>query len=331
MKNTLHVLVASAALAAFAAPSIAQNAEPVLPRCGPGTSFGVTAYRVAQFSSHGADSSRVAYSFGAEPVVIQVDSVSRVRAGDVIVAVNRYPITTRAGADLFAYPSGDVTLTVRRNGANLDFGYAFRVGPCWERPGTGTLYSLLERTNRAAVLADTAAGGGRGGRGVGGTSGGGRGGGRGGRGGGGTVAAGSAGGAATGVVAGADTAANRLYGQLLYARSGTTPFSTTTSSVPVANFGLALVCRPNCTRARSADSTSYWRFTAYPVVARLGVPEDGLAGKAGIREGDILISVNGHSPLSEEGALLLERAGTLLSLSLEFSRAGARNTYTLRR
>lgn len=315
MRLHLATGIAFAALAAVSGAAFAQDVTQAFSRCGPGASYGVVGYRAAQLGvSRHPDSTRATYIFGAEPVVVGVDSTSRVRPGDVIIALNRHPITTRAGADLFAYPNGDVVLTVRRNGATVDLSYSFRPGPCWEEFGN-TRYAL-SAPNRVSTAdhafvdsvrgrLSTVIAGGRGGRG---------GGGRGG---------------VAGTVTATDTALSRLL-PLITPRVATASFGTVTSSIAVTNFGFGLLCRPGCERARAGDSASYWRFTAYPAVARMSVPEDGVAGKAGIREGDILISVNGHSPLSEEGALLLERAGALLSLSLEFSRGGSRRTYTLR-
>ena len=100
------------------------------------------------------------------------------------------------------------------------------------------------------------------------------------------------------------------------------------SQVDIANFGFALQCTTPCTRTRSRDGTTYWRFDGYPA---LNIPvKDGLAAKAGLREGDVLISVNGLSPLTEEGALLLSRYAKELTLVLEISRAGKRQKFSLK-
>jgi S1-C subfamily serine protease len=74
----------------------------------------------------------------------------------------------------------------------------------------------------------------------------------------------------------------------------------------------------------------YWRFSGYPTVAAQGALRDGAAARAGIRDGDVLISVNGHTPMSDEGARLLSQSERELTLTLEFSRGGTRSTYRLR-
>jgi len=313
------------ALAIVAALPVAATAQAVA-TCGPGRAFGITAWESPSFTTrYYDDSTHAVYSFGGEVVVGQATPNGRVRAGDVVVALNRNPITTRAGADLFAYPSGEVVLTVRRGGANVDIEHSFAQYSCSEaRPSFyisgGRISGNLSATRSGALRLDstgrvTSGGvtvGGRGGRG-----GGGGGGGRGGR---------------------ADTLQDsarlaRAAAALLDARLRVglrADSAATARNVSVRNFGFGLLCEPACTRAVARDGAAYWRFAGYPAVARMSVPTDGVAGRAGIREGDVLISVNGHSPMSDEGAQLLSRTERELTLTLEMSRGGRRATYTLK-
>ena len=119
--------VALSALVPLAAPLAAQvAAQPARVHCGAGVAFGVTSYQCSNCSiAYKRDGGeRTTYSFGAELVVLKVAEGSQLRVGDVIVAVNGNPITTRTGADQFVYPAtGSKTLiTVRRDGVNTDVG-----------------------------------------------------------------------------------------------------------------------------------------------------------------------------------------------------------------
>jgi hypothetical protein len=303
-----------------AALPIAVHAQVVAP-CGPGRAFGILAWEAPSFTTrYYDDSTHAVFSFGGEVVVGQAAPNGRVRAGDVVVALNRNPITTRAGADLFAYPSGEVILTVRRGGTNIDIEHTFAQRACSEilpyrisgnlsvaRTGYDSTVAAIVRKAGGGVSA-----GGRGGRGGGGGTGGGRGG----------VVQDSA--RLSGAVAALQDARLRI------GAATTTDAGATAASVSLRNFGFGLLCDPACTRATARDGSTYWRFAAYPAVANLSVPGDGVAGRAGIRQGDVLISVNGHSPMTEEGALALSHAGRELTLTVEMSRGGRRTTYTLK-
>ena len=103
---------------------------------------------------------------------------------------------------------------------------------------------------------------------------------------------------------------------------------TMSSQVPMRNFGVSLECRPNCVRARARDGSSYWKFEGYPAIR--GVIKEGVASKAGLHDDDIVILVNDLSPLTEDGAMLLNRSDRELTLRLEVSRAGKRDKVTLK-
>ena len=86
-------------------------------------------------------------------------------------------------------------------------------------------------------------------------------------------------------------------------------------TVDVGSFGLILACKPTCPRARTRDGTTmYWRFDGFPVVTNPA--PSSIAARAGLRDGDVLISVNGISPQVEEGALLLNRGDRELQLEI---------------
>lgn len=414
--------IAASALAVTAASAMAQYA------CAPGGAFGILGYRVASMGTATMpDSAHPVYSFGAEPVVVETTRGNRLQPGDVVVAVNGFPITTRAGADKFAYPTHDDTLlTVRRNGSNIDIEYM----PGRMCPGSNFVSALRRSPLDSGLMASAAPrGGGRGGAAVGG------GGGGGGRGGARAGAVGGAGGGArsggagggTGAVAslvpsaityittgdllptdsasranvlralengacltrravsvgrGGDTARAPVYlarvapctsnavqpqvtldsaARAMRSRldsnsaslvaaggrggrggrgavgggggGGTASFGVTpiVSFVALGNFGVHVSCGTACERARATDGTSYWKFDGYPTLAiPPGPGADDVRSRTGIVDGDVVISVNGESPLTEKGALLLNHADRELTLKLEISRAGKRRTITLK-
>jgi membrane-associated protease RseP (regulator of RpoE activity) len=88
---------------------------------GPGAAFGVTAYQCANCGVEQRSGTPTAFQFFAEPVVLEVEDGSPLRPGDIVEAVDGKPITTRAGAHAFTYPTRSrSTVTVRRDGARRD-------------------------------------------------------------------------------------------------------------------------------------------------------------------------------------------------------------------
>jgi membrane-associated protease RseP (regulator of RpoE activity) len=108
------------ALAAAAAPLAAQTAPC---RISPGEIFGIVAFQCANCGFRFAQGSAPVYTFLAEPVVTEVrPRGSGAEVGDVIVAVDGNPITTRIGAERFVNPEpGSHTLTVRRGRNSENF------------------------------------------------------------------------------------------------------------------------------------------------------------------------------------------------------------------
>jgi membrane-associated protease RseP (regulator of RpoE activity) len=86
-------------------------------------------------------------------------------------------------------------------------------------------------------------------------------------------------------------------------------------------FGFALECS-GCTRERAEGELMLpvWHYTDYPRV--VAVAPDGAAERAGIREGDVLMSVDGMSILSPEGARRFSSARVADNIRLTLDRAG---------
>lgn len=100
---------------------------------GPGAAFGVTAYQCANCGVEQRVGTPTAFQFFAEPVILAVEEGSPLRPGDIVEAVDGKPITTRAGAHAFTYPSRSrSTVTVRRDGARRDL--AVRVADTCRTP-----------------------------------------------------------------------------------------------------------------------------------------------------------------------------------------------------
>ena len=86
-------------------------------------------------------------------------------------------------------------------------------------------------------------------------------------------------------------------------------------------FGFALECT-GCTRDRPEGEIPLpvWHYTEYPRV--VAILPDGPAERAGIREGDVLVSVEGVSILSSEGARRFSAARVAQGVRLTLERAG---------
>jgi membrane-associated protease RseP (regulator of RpoE activity) len=284
--------------------------------CIAGRIFGITQFQCTYCGmASPRDSTHVVYSFGAEPLVVETDNPT-LKPGDRIVAVNGNPITTRAGADHFAYPPlGTATITVRRNNVNVNIEQPISSARYCPVQGYRILTdSLGVQRIAAGPIAMGRGGGGRGGA---------RSGGRGGAGG--ITRTDSAGAAQL------DSVMSRMRGAGAGGRVAVLRSATPDpiQHVQISNFGFALACQPVCTIARSRDGTTqYSRYDAYPVLSNV-LPASA-AGRAGLRDGDVLILVNGVSPMVEEGALILHRAGRETTLQLEVRRGDKTEKITLK-
>jgi hypothetical protein len=299
--------------------------------CIAGRVFGITQFQCTHCGmASPRDSTRVVYTFGAEPHVVDTDNpTNRIKPGDYVVAVNGHPITTRAGADQFAYPPmGTATLTVRRNNVNINIDQMI-MSPRYCPANSITYRMSIDTSPRASasgVMAGRGGGGGRGGR----------------------IGSGAGGLVmmrtdSTGAVTFIDTAVARMRQTADSLRAGRggggggravavlrgAPAEIIGPTVQSLRFGLTMTCHPTCTRARTRDGTAmYWRFDSYPTVTNPSPVS--IAGKAGLQHDDVIITVNGISPQVEEGALILNRADRETSLELEIRRAGKTQKITLK-
>jgi hypothetical protein len=95
---------------------------------------------------------------------------------------------------------------------------------------------------------------------------------------------------------------------------------------PPYELGLELTCGFFCGWRRGAEDSVVWRGQHPPKVA--GVVEGGPADRAGIRKGDVLLLLDGHSFVGEEGGRALGRLGPGRPLTLQYLRAGETLTTT---
>jgi hypothetical protein len=312
-------------------PSAMTSGAPAAVVCatGPGARLGINGMQAASLSWRRLGTETI-YSFQSEPVVIEVESWSALRPGDVIQSVNGEPITTRAGADHFGNPpsNADVVIAVRRNGERVEV-----IAPtCSAQEGPG-LYGQV-----------SPAGGGYAGTGaVRGGPGGGQAGGRvGGRSGG--ISGGISGGGSRASTSGGGVAA----GPATPTRPVPTPAELATDSlseaVALRDFGIVLACGSLCYRARNKAGSLYWRFIESPVVRTLPLPRpnemteadwpavDAIrrGRSAGLHEGVVIERVNGHATTSEQGSLRLSHPAEYYPLNLDIRYSGRTQRVTLR-
>jgi hypothetical protein len=95
---------------------------------------------------------------------------------------------------------------------------------------------------------------------------------------------------------------------------------------PPYELGLELTCGFFCGWRRGEGDTVVWRGQHPPKVA--GVVEGGPADRAGIREGDVLLLLDGHSFVGEEGGRALGRLRPGQSLTLQYLAGGETLTTT---
>lgn len=97
-------------------------------------------------------------------------------------------------------------------------------------------------------------------------------------------------------------------------------------AAPPYELGLELTCGFFCGWRRGEGDSVVWRGQHPPRVA--GVVEGGPADRAGIREGDVLLLLDGHSFVGEEGGRALGRLRPGSSLTLQYLRGGETLTTT---
>ena len=320
---------------------------------GPGRAFGIIAYQCANCGFKQGNGERPTYSFFAEPVVVETNRATGVTAGDVIEAVNGKPITTSAGAEQFTYPpAGDNTIAIRR-GRDRQVLRVSVVGCDASRAPSQTQFSM-DDIERIEVLKGAAAGFGSAGQNgvlVITTK---------------TAARPSTSSDSTRVrvrvldeVRIASQQRDALESQLAAARMVFTDqhpqvkalldelakplvivdgvvVDPNTVRFPTAQpltgrYGFALECRPRCTPATAKDGPliyTYNRYGGFPVIA--AVRRGSAAERAGLKEGDLVIKVGGHSVLEDEGARGLGRLELVEMLRLTVRRDGKDLDYVIR-
>jgi hypothetical protein len=312
---------------------------------GPGAAFGIVAYQCANCGFKQESGHAPSYTFFAEPVVTQVDyrlsaltsnrpvividgvvQNGAIAVGDVIEAIDRRPITTQGGADLFAYPTpGPHSLTVRRGRARqvIDISVPASCGSATSSAtgsvtgGTSASASATAstvdsgrrvrirgwttrfsyRTDSGRMVFDTLHlrddGIHRGTESGMGTS-------SGNNSGSGAISSGGRG-YGRGVPA--------IGGEPIGVGNGASAAGGTGSSPAVGKFGFAVECKPSCTLKRTPSGEFYYKYDGYPRIVE--VRERSAADRAGLRVGDLVIKVDGKSILDDDVLHDMERRDQL--------------------
>jgi len=103
------------------------------------------------------------------------------------------------------------------------------------------------------------------------------------------------------------------------------------SSPPVGRFGFAFTCEPQCTASTGRDGPliyTYYSYRDFPPITAIG--PGSAAERAGLKVGDIVVKVEGHSVLDDEGAKGLARLDRVDALHLTVRRDGKEIDYTLK-
>jgi hypothetical protein len=95
---------------------------------------------------------------------------------------------------------------------------------------------------------------------------------------------------------------------------------------PPYELGLELTCGFFCGWRRGEGDVVVWRGQHPPKV--VGIVEGGPADRAGIREGDVLLLLDGHSFVGEEGGRALGRLSPGRALTLQYLKGGETLTTT---
>jgi membrane-associated protease RseP (regulator of RpoE activity) len=100
---------------------------------------------------------------------------------------------------------------------------------------------------------------------------------------------------------------------------------------PVGRFGFAFTCEPRCTASTGRDGLltyTYYRYRDFPPIT--AIAPGSAAERAGLRVGDLVVNVEGHSVLDDEGAKGLARLDRVDVLHLTVRRDGKEIDYTLK-
>ena len=301
-----------------ASPLVAQSRD-VCPT-GPGVAYGIVAYQCANcVFKHDA---RPIYSFFAEPVVLEVNGKTGVSAGDIVEAVNGQPITTSAGAEAFVYPAtGSNAITVRR-GRDRQIVRVLVSSACGStsRLPISDIESVEVLKGPAAILRygpEAAQGG--------------------------VVMITTK----NGQSEQADSVRRRVRDEWAAAssfrqqRGRPDPLIIIDGVVmgrtlpevasPGGRFGFAFTCEPRCSAATGRDGAliyTYYKYRDFPPIT--AIAPGSAAERAGLKVGDIVVKVEGHSVLDDEGAKGLARLDRVDVLHLTVRRDGKEIDYTLK-
>jgi hypothetical protein len=326
-----HTRISNVFALLLVSSSIAAQAPESCPN-GPGAAFGISAYQCANCGYKQGE--RPIYSFLAEPVVMETNRATGISAGDVIEAVNGKPITTSAGAEEFTYPPGGSNKIAVRRGRErqvLDVSVPFTCGVSPHRRQTRLNSNEIENIE---VLKGTLA----------------------------TTRYGQD--AAAGAVVVTTRAANpaappmsdttrlRLRQERLRLRQefseatnqprGSEPLlvidgvvigrTLPTPSIPLAGrFGFGFKCETSCPTATGRDGPliyTYYKYRVFPAITAIGPASP--AERAGLKVGDVVMRVDGHSVMDDEGAKGLARLERVDVLRLTVRRDGKEIEFTLR-
>lgn len=89
---------------------------------------------------------------------------------------------------------------------------------------------------------------------------------------------------------------------------------------PAGRYGFALSCAPDCGQLTIPDGTTYYSYRVAPKVT--AIRDDSPAAAIGLKVGDVIVKVDGHSILEDDGALALARSDKKESLRLIVLRDG---------
>jgi hypothetical protein len=292
---------------------------------GPGEVFGIAAYQCANCGFKREKLKRPTYTFFAEPVVLEAKSPGVFRIGDVIESVDGKPITTSAGADLFTYPAlGDHEISVRRGRSRQVLRMSIAGTGCDVKSiplnTTGFRFSL-DDVERVEVLKGPAAaeryGATAPASGV-------------------VVITTKQGNAGPAAIANADS--TRAQMRDVFRQAGLEPLIIV-DGVPITSderrqlnlphidrtgrFGFAVSCEPSCTAATTKEGTlhyTYYRYDGFPPI--VAIRPSSPADRAGLKVGDLVTKVDGHSIRDEEGARILAKLDRVDAVRITVRRDG---------
>jgi len=300
-----------------ASPLVAQ-ARDICP-IGPGVAFGIVAYQCANCGFK--QDARPIYSFFAEPVVLEVNGQTGVSAGDVVEAVNGKPITTAAGAEGFAYPAtGTNSLTIRR-GRDRQVIRVSVSSACGSKNRVSLPLAEIESVEvikGAAAISrygpEAAEGG--------------------------VVVITTKPGQPTLTDSNrvqlreeflAATRQRRALDPLLVI-DGVVMGRTLPALTPaVGRFGFGFTCEPRCIASTGRDGPliyTYYSYRDFPPIT--AIAPGSAAERAGLKVGDLVVKVEGHSVLDAEGAKGLARLDRVDVLHLTVRRENKEIDYTLK-